>query len=534
MKIFSSYRIINAVLVLALLVTALIVYISVKQSHRVVKTGREIEHTHTSLTALNTIVNSLLNLQSGSRAYLLTGDTYFLKESDSLKKNIQESLNWLHAQKDYSAENEKLLDELTALIQKRLEIRDELLRAKGAGELTTAYLDQAFQRSGLLEKRIQQIRQDFRNAESAKLNQEEEHNARGFLNLNIILYLSLAAVLVIGLMLYRKAWRQYDQHKDEKKRFSIILEAAPDAMILVNREGLIRYCNAASVSMFGYTIAELKGMSVEKLVPEDLREKHARLRNEHQEAGKSRNFHAGLELPLVRKEGETILVEISLSPVTINKKSYMLAAIRDISARKAAEEEVRTLYQQVNQAYEAIAILNTDFTIRTWNKGAEALFGYTPGEAIGMNAKDQLLSKEDAGEAYKMVHGNLDQFYWAGQLNIKAKDQTEKIVHTSFTAIINEAGKLTGYVAVSYDITESTRLQKEVEYLASIVEQSGVAIFSTDMDRKILSWNRGAEKLHGYTAEEAIGYTVDELGLGRFTADDLQSSIDAILNKGSW
>ncbi|MBK6827815.1 MAG: PAS domain S-box protein [Chitinophagaceae bacterium] len=341
-------------------------------------------------------------------------------------------------------------------------------------------------------------------------------------------------MLLIGISLYRRVRKQYEQHLDEKKRFSILLNAAPDAMILVNKEGEIRFCNAEAVQLFGYTAAELKGMKVEQLIPSGLREKHARLRQGYHEYNKSRNFHAGLELQLLKKGGEVIAVEIALSPVELNGKPYVISSVRDISVRKASEEEIKTLYQQVNQAYEAIAILNTDFTIRTWNGGAEALFGYTASEAIGKNAKDYLLSQEEAGEPYKMIHGSNDQIYWAGKLTINAKDQTEKIVHTSLTAITNKAGELTGYVAVCYDITESTRLQLEVEYLASIVEQSGIAILSTHIHQRILSWNKGAEKLHGYPAAEAIGHTVDELGLGRFSEIELKTSISEMISKGSW
>ncbi len=534
MKINTYHRIIKAALILSLMVAALIVFISVTQSKRVVNTGIEISHTHASLSAMNKITNSLLDLQSGSRAFLLTGDKKFLLQADSLQRTIKESLAWLKVQHENSVDNSRQLNELSELVQRRLAIKDEIFNEKENSQQRASYLTLVLQRSEVLEKRIQLICDELWVAETQKLKLTESNNAKGFMNLNVILYLSLAALLFIGIVLYRKAWRHYEQHKNEKQRFSTLLDAAPDAMILVNKEGVIRFCNAESVQMFGYTSAELKGMKVEELVPEGLKEKHARMRHVFQETAMVRAFHAGLELQLRKKDEEVIPVEISLSPVKLNDQSYMLASIRDISARKAAEEEVRTLYQQVNQAYEAIAILNTDFTIRTWNGGAEALFGYTASEAIGKNAKDYLLTQENTGEPYKMVHGSKDQTYWEGKLTIKAKDETEKIVHTSLTHITNKEGELTGYVAVSYDITESTRLQQEVEYLASIVEQSGIAILSTDIHRRILSWNKGAEKLHGYTAAEAIGHTVDELGLGRFSEIELKSSVENLMRKGSW
>ena len=534
MKIYSYSRLINTVLILSLLVAALIVVISVGQTRRIDHTNSEILHTQQSLAALNKITNSILEVQSSTRAYLLTKDNQFLLEADSLKSAILESLTWLQSKGDFTFANARYLRELVEIIQRRFSISDEIIEKYGLKELQPAELAEIFNQSKLLEKRSQQICNALWLSETEKLKETELNNVKGLQNLNIILYTSIAAMLLIGISLYRRVRKQYEQHLDEKKRFSILLNAAPDAMILVNKEGEIRFCNAEAVQLFGYTAAELKGMKVEQLIPSGLREKHARLRQGYHEYNKSRNFHAGLELQLLKKGGEVIAVEIALSPVELNGKPYVISSVRDISVRKASEEEIKTLYQQVNQAYEAIAILNTDFTIRTWNGGAEALFGYTASEAIGKNAKDYLLSQEEAGEPYKMIHGSNDQIYWAGKLTINAKDQTEKIVHTSLTAITNKAGELTGYVSVCYDITESTRLQQEVEYLASIVEQSGIAILSTDIHRRILSWNKGAEKLHGYTAAEAIGHTVDELGLGRFSEIELKTSISEMISKGSW
>jgi PAS domain S-box-containing protein len=465
---------------------------------------------------------------------LLTGDKNFLQGTDTLKRTIQESLTKLASGADHSVIFKKQLKELDSLIQRRLDVSDELLNAKANGELEPSYLSLVFRRSMLLEKRIQLICDELWNAETERLNITEIHNGKGVTNLNIILYLSLAAFLFIGFALYRKAWRKYDQHKSEKKRFSTLLDAAPDAMILVNREGFIRFCKAESVQMFGYTDAEIKGMKVEELIPEGLRNKHSKMRHEFQSSEKTRSFHTGLELQLLKKDGQIIPVEISLSPVRLNEKTYMLASIRDLSARKAAEEEIRTLYQQINQAHEAIAILNTDFSIRTWNGGAEALFGYSASEAIGKNAKDHLLTQENEAEPYKLMHSNRDHIYWAGKLTIKAKNETVKTVHTSLTAIRNLQGELTGYVAVCYDISESTRLQQELEYLAGIVEQSGIAILSTDLNQRILSWNKGAEKLHGYTAEEAIGHTPDELRLGSFSESEIKTSNSEMMSKGNW
>jgi PAS domain S-box-containing protein len=97
--------------------------------------------------------------------------------------------------------------------------------------------------------------------------------------------------------------------------------------------------------MFGYDSEDLLGMSVDSLVPEVTRSKHARRREEFATEGKSRPMGLGLELLARRKDGTTLPVEISLSPNRSEDGVKITAVIRDVSERKRAEEQIRTLEQ---------------------------------------------------------------------------------------------------------------------------------------------------------------------------------------------
>ena len=135
-------------------------------------------------------------------------------------------------------------------------------------------------------------------------------------------------------------------------RFRDLLEAAPDAIIEVDREGRIVLLNRATETLFGYSRQELLGQSVEILVPENLRAMHARNREDYQQRPMTRPMGSGLELQGRRKDGSRFPAEISLSPVNSESGFRVTAIIRDITERKRAEEQLRRVREQYTRELE--------------------------------------------------------------------------------------------------------------------------------------------------------------------------------------
>jgi two-component system, sensor histidine kinase len=121
------------------------------------------------------------------------------------------------------------------------------------------------------------------------------------------------------------------------------LEAAPDAMIIIDSAGTICYANRQTAELFGYGHDELIGRCVDELLPQRLRQHHMAHRQQYWSSPRQRAMGAGLELFGCRREGGEFPVEISLSPVQDGQQLLVAAAIRDVTERKRIENELRYL-----------------------------------------------------------------------------------------------------------------------------------------------------------------------------------------------
>ena len=182
--------------------------------------------------------------------------------------------------------------------------------------------------------------------------------------------------------------RDITKLKAEEKRFQNLLETAPDAIIIVNGDGIIQIVNAQTEKMFGYQRGELVGMPVEILVPPGGRGEHAKHREAYSHAPRPRAMGAGLNLHGRRKDGSEFPVEISLSPLETAEGTLISSSIRDVTERKQFESKLRETEQRFRVLVEGIkdyAILGLDPNgiVSTWNVGAERIKGYTASEIVG-------------------------------------------------------------------------------------------------------------------------------------------------------
>jgi PAS domain S-box-containing protein len=174
--------------------------------------------------------------------------------------------------------------------------------------------------------------------------------------------------------------RDITGHKRSDAQFRDFIEAAPDGIVIVNREGQIVIVNSQTERLFGYARNELLGRSVDLLVPSRFAAKHPQHRTAYVADPKVRPMGSDLELYGLRRDGSEFPVEISLSPLKTEEGSLTMSTIRDITDRKKAEAKFRGLLES---APDAIVIVDQTGQIVVVNAQAERLFGYLRTELLG-------------------------------------------------------------------------------------------------------------------------------------------------------
>ncbi len=260
-----------------------------------------------------------------------------------------------------------------------------------------------------------------------------------------------------------------------------LLEALPDAVVAVDRDGTIVQVNSQAQELFGYEFEELIGQKVEVLVPERYRHQHHSHRDAFSAAPKTRRMGADLDLYGRRRNGSEFPVEISLSPVSTENGVFVLSAIRDISDRKRIAEELRRANEElhrrtaeqlgeyrsrlasiIDSSDDAILSKELNGTITSWNKGAERIYGYTPEEVVGKHIS--LLTPSDRPNEIseilqKIAAGESIEHYESVRV---AKDGRQLSVSISVSPLRDAAGEIVGASAIAHDITAQKRAEGQL------------------------------------------------------------------------
>ena len=332
-------------------------------------------------------------------------------------------------------------------------------------------------------------------------------------------------------------------------RYRGLLEAAPDAMVVVNSSGEIVLLNVQAEKRFGYRRDELVGQKVKNIIPQGFAERLIADGTRSAADALAQQIGTGIELIGRRKDGSEFPVEIMLSPLESSEGILVTAAIRDISVRKLAEghlaqvEEKRRLgedalheseerYRMLLDGVEnyAIFMMDPQGQILSWNAGAERIKGYTSDQIIGQNFSCFFPSEEiKRGRPEEILRITAASGRHEEQSMRMRKDGSQFLARVIFAALRDAAGNLRGFSEFSHDLSE--RQESEARY-RGLLEAAPDAMVVVNVGGEIVLLNVQAEKQFGYSRHELIGQQVRNIipeGFAeRLIADGTRSAADAL------
>ena len=184
--------------------------------------------------------------------------------------------------------------------------------------------------------------------------------------------LASAVAVELGSVMQRR--RAEEALRDSEGTLRSLFEYAPDAIVAVNQTGRIVQANAQAAAMFGYDRDELRGRSIEVLVPPRLREQHGRHRAAYSAEPRRRPMGAGLRLVGLKKDGTEFPLDITLTPVETRADGVVMAVVRDMTERMEALRRFRGLLES---APDAMVVIDGRGRIMAVNGHTERLSGYT-------------------------------------------------------------------------------------------------------------------------------------------------------------
>jgi len=299
-----------------------------------------------------------------------------------------------------------------------------------------------------------------------------------------------------------------------------LLDAAPDAMVIVNADSKIVLVNTQAERIFDYTRAELLGQLLEILLPERFRAGHAVHLTRFAQGPSTRAMGSNVELVGLRRDGTEFPVEISLSPLATDRGMLFSSTIRDVTERKRNEASIRLLSAQVEASSDAIFGCGTDRRITTWNMAAESMFGYSAEEAVGQLASLIL------GTTDHDIHTQLDAGNQVRSLETVGhrKDGSTVEISLSVSLLFDPQQVKIGTSCSARDISEANRRSAESTIdrgrLVSAQRTARVGSFEIDLATGERWWSAEYRRILGADVSEKASL---ELMLSSVHLDDRET-----------
>ena len=254
-----------------------------------------------------------------------------------------------------------------------------------------------------------------------------------------------------------------------RDQFRLIVEANPNAILLMDSSGRITQVNHRCTPIFGYEPGELINQSIDMLLPTDLVTRHARHRAGFMTSPKARPMGIGQDLLARRKDGTEVAVEVGLATLTLGNDVATLATVSDITERKLAQEALRQERNFISAVLDTtdslVLVLDAQTRVVRFNKACERVSGYSIDEVKGRRFDELGLIPADEQPAVQSV---IEQLKNGGQSSVMENHWLNRtggrhLILWSNTVIRGADGSVEYLIGTGIDITERRQAEQDLQ-----------------------------------------------------------------------
>ncbi len=316
--------------------------------------------------------------------------------------------------------------------------------------------------------------------------------------------------------------------KESEERYKALLNNSFYLVLVLDYEGNIIDANPAALKLIDISHYEVNSLNISEFIPPDDIKTIYRLIDELKDKKLKTEI---TEVDIKSRDGKIYSLEINAALVYKNSQPVAVQIIgRDITQKKRTEKELiksefkyRALIERMN---EGVIQVNNNDVIEFVNSRFCTMVGFKPEEILGKTSLEIFALPEDRDLIKQKNRERLVRKTDKYELQYKKKNGDLIWVEISASPVIDENENVTGSFALLTDITDRRKADSAISHLAAIVESSEDAIISKTLEGEIISWNKGAELIYGYSQEEILGKHISTLA-----PPEKREELDIIMNK---
>jgi PAS domain S-box-containing protein len=278
-------------------------------------------------------------------------------------------------------------------------------------------------------------------------------------------------------------------------------------------------------------VADLVGQPLTMLMPPELRDDHRRGLSRYLETGERRVPWDHMEFPGRHQSGAELALDIAFGEFEQHGERLFAGTIRDVTARKRTEDELRRAAALLDLTHEAVLVLGLDETIRFWNRGAAEMYGWSAEDALGRVAYRLLQTRFpkplEAIKAELLAHGR-----WEGDLTQTRRDGSPLVVASSWALQRDAQGQPLAYLEINSDITARQRAEAALAaseaQLRLVTDSAPVFLAHCDAEGRYRFVNRGYAERFGLSRDDVVGRHIPEV-LGEAAYASFRAYVERVL-----